>query len=266
MPIGGKMTDLILQQAQENSPFDSIKRFDSEGHECWYGRELMILLGYQKWQRFEDVIERAAVSCENSDNLKALHFKHLPGSVSGYGRQGDNYRLSRFACHLIAMNGDPRKKEIAAAQRYFSAKTREAETIIPSQIERIRELELELDLRKAEQKLIDTRHLIVSTCPKLLADRILGVTVEKEIEYIDRTITSDGERLDGCGITYLQKRYGFKSTSATWAWLDSIGLGKESGHWHNELVGVTRQVLPRGLLDKLDDLSQTGLRQRFFGE
>jgi hypothetical protein len=108
------------------SPFDAILRLDG-AVEYWRARDLMKLLGYAKWQKFRDTIERAMATCENVGDLKASHFNHLPGAVSGSGRTGDDYKLSRHACYLIAMNGDPRKVEIAQAQTYFATKTREAE-------------------------------------------------------------------------------------------------------------------------------------------
>jgi DNA-damage-inducible protein D len=109
------------------SPFDVILHLDGNA-EYWLARGLMPLLGYKQWHRFSDVLDRAMAACENAGGLKASHFNHLPGAVSGSGRTGDDYRLSRHACYLVAMNGDPRKTEIAQAQSYFAIKTREAET------------------------------------------------------------------------------------------------------------------------------------------
>jgi hypothetical protein len=123
-----RMSDLSLPQ-NSDSPFDLIRRFDADGNECWYARELMAFLGYVKWQRFESAIDRAKLSCSNSELNTDAHFHHLPGAVSGDGRFGDNYKLSRHACHLIAMTGDPRKTEIANAQKYFSGRVREAEVV-----------------------------------------------------------------------------------------------------------------------------------------
>jgi hypothetical protein len=108
------------------SPFDAILYLDGNA-EYWLARGLMPLLGYKQWHRFSDVLDRAMAACENAGGLKASHFNHLPGAVSGSGRTGDDYRLSRHACYLVAMNGDPRKTEIAQAQSYFAIKTREAE-------------------------------------------------------------------------------------------------------------------------------------------
>ncbi len=109
--------------------FDSIRHLDDDGNEYWLARELMPLLGYQLWQRFEGVIERATACLDNIGAVKTLHINHLSGMISGDGRFGDNYKLSRYACYLIAMNGDPRKPKIAAAQAYFVVKAREAELL-----------------------------------------------------------------------------------------------------------------------------------------
>ncbi len=120
------MTDKSISPLAK-SPFDAILHLD-ENAEYWLARGLMPLLGYKQWHRFSDVLDRAMAACENTGDLKASHFNHLPGAVSGSGRTGDDYRLSRHACYLVAMNGDPRKTEIAQAQTYFAIKTREAET------------------------------------------------------------------------------------------------------------------------------------------
>jgi hypothetical protein len=107
------------------SPFNAILRLDGDA-EYWQARELMPLLGYTKWQKFCDAIERAIAACKNSGNPVPENF--LPEAVKTSGRPQQDYRLSRYACYLVAMNGDPRKTEIAQAQMYFAIKTREAET------------------------------------------------------------------------------------------------------------------------------------------
>ena len=107
------------------SPFDTIVRLDGD-RQYWQGRELMSLLGYAKWQKFCDAIERAIAACKNAGNLVSENF--LPEGVKTLGRPQQDYKLSRYACYLVAMNGDPRKPEIAQAQTYFATKTREAET------------------------------------------------------------------------------------------------------------------------------------------
>lgn len=117
--------------SSSGSPFDAIRRTDESGNEYWNARELMPLLGYAKWQRFEEAIERAKTSLENAEGSSTKHFVYLPPLVNE-GRRGvvgANYKLSRYACYLIAMNGDPRKPEIALAQNYFVVKTRESESM-----------------------------------------------------------------------------------------------------------------------------------------
>jgi hypothetical protein len=110
------------------SPLDTILHLDGNT-EYWLARELMPLLGYKQWRRFTDAIDRAKVACEIAVTSSKSHFLDLPGSANGKGKGsiGEDCRLSRYACYLVAMNGDPRKTEIAQAQSYFAIKTREAE-------------------------------------------------------------------------------------------------------------------------------------------
>jgi DNA-damage-inducible protein D len=80
------MTNLSSFNTSSNeSPFDAVRRFDEYGNEYWVARELMSLLGYSKWQRFEDAISRAMIAATNSKAIVDKHFTHLPGSVSGSG-------------------------------------------------------------------------------------------------------------------------------------------------------------------------------------
>jgi DNA-damage-inducible protein D len=122
------MTNKIIMLSA-TSPFNEILHLDGD-KEYWLARELMPLLGYKQWRRFTDAIDRAKVACEIALASSKSHFLDLPGSANGKGKgsTGDDCRLSRHACYLIAMNGDPRKVEIAQAQMYFAIKTREAET------------------------------------------------------------------------------------------------------------------------------------------
>lgn len=108
--------------------FDSIKHLNPYNVEYWEARELQPLLGYQSsWQNFEKVIKKAMVSCEATGNIVADHFNDaIKPIVGGKGavQCTKDYYLSRLACYLIAMNGDPRKPTIAAAQQYFAVSTR----------------------------------------------------------------------------------------------------------------------------------------------
>ncbi|MDV7194654.1 phage antirepressor KilAC domain-containing protein [Mycolicibacterium fortuitum] len=111
----------------EQSPFDTIRRVTPEGREWWSARELMPLLGYSVWRDFANAIGRARAAAQNSGHDPLKHFAGAR-KVAASGPAAEDFHLSRFACYLIAMNGDPRKPEIAAAQTYFAIKTREAET------------------------------------------------------------------------------------------------------------------------------------------
>ena len=114
-----------------NKPdFDSIRQLNEQGIEYWSARDLSKLLGYDKWQRFEDVIKRAMIACEQVGQTIVNHFTGSGKMVdvgSGATRRLKDYYLSRFGAYLTAQNGDPRKPEIAAAMAYFATATRENE-------------------------------------------------------------------------------------------------------------------------------------------
>ncbi len=110
--------------------FEELKSTNAHGAEYWSARDLQPLLGYSQWRRFENAIEKAMASCKQSGNDPAYHFAGAGKMVdlgSGSERAVDDYHLSRFACYLIAQNGDPRKAEIAHAQKYFAVQTRRQE-------------------------------------------------------------------------------------------------------------------------------------------
>lgn len=124
------MKNTSLQEVNAASPFDAIRQWKS-GREYWSARDLQHLLGYTKWEHFEEVIEKAMAACRNVGYDPQELFP-LAGKLQTRGNRGGtqevkDYHLTRYACYLTAMNGDPRKSAIAQAQTYFAIKTREAE-------------------------------------------------------------------------------------------------------------------------------------------
>ena len=110
--------------------FEDIKHIDENGNEYWLARELMPLLEYSKWERFSNTINNAKIACENSGYNVNDHFPGVGKLISigkGGKRKVADYKLSRYACYLIAQNGDSRKKTIALAQTYFAIQTRKQE-------------------------------------------------------------------------------------------------------------------------------------------
>ena len=106
--------------------FESLKKLNEHGIEYWSARDLQLCLGYTEWRTFENTIKKAITSCKQSGNNPQNHFVGAHKMV-GIGSQTDrgieDWHLSRFACYLIAQNGDPRKQEIAQAQKYFAIQT-----------------------------------------------------------------------------------------------------------------------------------------------
>lgn len=128
---------------------------DTVNIEFWYARELMLLLGYERWENFDKTILRAMESCENSGFGVSDHFREVTKMVrlgSGAYRSVKDYMLTRYACYLIAQNGDPKKEEIAFAQSYFAVQTRKQE-LIEERIALIERTEARGRLRESEKRL-----------------------------------------------------------------------------------------------------------------
>ena len=141
---------------QLHKQFDAIVKVwpDSEV-EFWYARDLQNMLGYVQWRNFLEVIDKAKTACENSGVNALNHFADVSKMVkigSDAERQVDDIILTRYACYLIAQNGDPRKDQIAFAQSYFAIQTRKQE-IIEERIQLQERLHARRKLRESETEL-----------------------------------------------------------------------------------------------------------------
>ena len=149
----------IQKIQQYKSLFDQIVRnvkdTDGENIEVWYARELQQVLGYARWENFVVAIGRAMESCKTLSINIDDHFREVTKMIplaKGAQRQVQDFMLTRYACYLIAQNGDPKKEEVAFAQSYFAVQTRKVE-IIEERLNQLSRIETRERLRTSEKQL-----------------------------------------------------------------------------------------------------------------
>ena len=123
------MNDLVKYSEET---FESIKHVNEYGQEYWLARELQPILDYSQWRNFNEAIDRAKLACQNSGIDPSDHFAEVSKTIpmpKNASKDIPDFMLSRYACYLIVMNGDPRKEVIAVGQSYFAVKTRQQELI-----------------------------------------------------------------------------------------------------------------------------------------
>lgn len=183
--------------AKLKEKFDSIiNTEENEKIEYWYARDLQALLGYTQWRNFLEVMKKAMISCESAGFIVSDHFAEVSKMIKlakGAERKVQDYMLTRYACYLIAQNGDSKKEEIAFAQTYFAVQTRKQE-IIEERIKLMNRLEVRGKLRESEKQM-----------SKILYER--GVD---DIGFARIRSKGDSALFGGLDTKKMKERYGVK--------------------------------------------------------
>lgn len=198
-----------IEQYNEQT-FESIKHVNQEVQEFWYARELQKILGYTEWRNFLNTIQKAEISCEQSGNQIKDHFVEANKMVdigSGTLRKIDDLMLSRYACYLIVMNGDSRKKVIAVGQTYFAVKTRQQELI--DHYDELNENQKRLAIRNE-----------MAAHNKSLAEAACMAGVKKPLDYAVFQNKGYQGLYGGLGVKEIHQRKGLKKSQKI---LDHMG-------------------------------------------
>lgn len=238
------------------NPFEPLKQTRPDGSEYWSARDLQPAMAYVEWRKFEDAIERAVAACRNSGLDPMDHFGGAAKKVqlgSGAVRSVVDWHLTRYAAYLVAMNGDPRKPEIAAAQTYFAVKTREAEVqSAPREMTKLEALQAAIESEQArlaaEARVAELEPAAHSWQVLASGDGDYSVADAAKILARDPNIKLGRNRLftllDEYGWTYRQLADGrprVKQTAIERGWLSEI----PQSHYHprtGELVLDAPQI------------------------
>ncbi len=229
-----------------NSAFEAIKKIDENGIEYWTARELFPLLGYATWQAFDEVVSRAAKAAINSGQIAEDHFSQLTKMVdigSGGKRAVKDWKLDRYACYLIAQNGDSKIPQIAIAQTYFAVQTRRQEIF-----EKLTDAEKRLFIRgevtNENKKLFKTASQAGVSHFGLFNDagyRGLYGTSLSEVER--KKNIGKGELLDRAGSTELAANLFRITQTEEKLRKDNIKGQNQASNTHNMVGGKVRQTI-----------------------
>lgn len=254
---------------------ERIRRFADDNSDYWLARELMPVMGYQKWERFEDAIGRAVAACNAAGQKSDSHFSRVREASPRPGLQGQgDFELSRYACYLIAMNGDPRKPAVAEMQTYFAVQTHIAETVAEMDDEELAERHLaavrarksaERRALEAEGRALAAEAVAAESADKAAAlDHLAGLdgtctvgVLAKILHDKDRTLRIKGAVIGERNLfPYLRERRVLRSDGNNWnlpfrtmqdkGWMTvKEGVRKRSDG--SETATYTTAVYPKGV-------------------
>lgn len=222
----------VTEIVHTSNPFDAIRRKRADGGEYWSARDLQPLLGYSVWRDFANAVDRARVACGNSGADPSTNFADAR-KVTDSGPAAADVYLTRYAAYLVAMNGDPRKLEIAAAQTYFAVKTREAEVSAPA--------------FRLPQNFAEALRELASTVERAEAAERTAAALEPSAAAWDHLASADGDWSVGDAAKILSRDPNIRTGQNRlftllyeWGWLYRAG----DGRWR---VNQTKAVEPKRL-------------------
>lgn len=235
------------------SLFETIRHENEYGEEFWYARELQVALEYKRWDKFSNVIEKAMIACETSENNVYDHFSHVGKIVEAGATHKDigDIQLSRYACYLIVQNADPRKKIVALGQSYFAVKTRQQELIenFEDLTEDLKRLAIRNEMKAHNKSLAEAAQLAGVTEPRDYAifqnkgyQGLYGGLGRKEI-HARKGLKKSQDILDHMGSTELAANL-FRATQTEEKLRKEHIVGKEAANQtHYEVGKKVRQTI-----------------------